>query len=71
MTRHKPKSNGGVRRNPKYPPYPATNWDYGAKMAAAQELVPPNRVICTYCRHQAVSQDVLVHAEDCPAKDED
>jgi hypothetical protein len=59
-----------VKRSGKYPPYPGSNWDYGLKMAAASQLVKPNKVICVYCRQQAVTRDKLVHASDCPAKDE-
>jgi hypothetical protein len=55
----------------KYPPYPGTNWDYGARMAAGQCLTPPNKSICIYCMAQALTQQEIKHAEDCPAKDEE
>lgn len=54
----------------KYPPYPSSNWDYGVKMAAAQQLVPPNRAICIYCHAQACFEAHIIHAPDCPTKDE-
>jgi hypothetical protein len=64
------KSRLMSRRTPrsKYPPFPGTNWDYGAKMAAAQQLIPPNRCICIYCHGQALTEAAIIHATDCPAK---
>ena len=55
----------------KYPPYPDTNWDYGAMMAAAQSLLPPNKTICIYCRAQAKTDDQVKHLDDCPARNEE
>ena len=54
----------------KYPPYPGSNWDYAVRESARQMLQKPNRVICLYCRHQAVKPEDLKHEPDCPAKDE-
>ena len=54
----------------KYPPYPAANWDYGVKQAAAQDLRPPNKFICIYCRGQAKDMEELAHAGDCPARED-
>jgi hypothetical protein len=59
-----------MKTKQKYPPYPDTNWDYSAKMAAAQQLIPPNKVICIYCCKQAVKEPQIKHEPDCPAKDE-
>jgi hypothetical protein len=55
----------------KYPPYPGTNWDYGAKMAAGQCLIPPNKKICIYCRGQCKTGETVPHQPDCPARNDE
>ena len=59
------------RKKPsKYPPYPGSGWDYAVKESDLQALRKPNKVICIYCRHQAVTEDALTHEPDCPARNE-
>ena len=50
----------------KFPPWPSLGWDYGAKMAAAQQLVPPNKCICLYCHNQAKTEAKIIHDPECP-----
>lgn len=56
------------KQKSKYPPYPSSGWDYAVIHSASTELRKPNKVICIYCRCQALTEDQLKHADDCPAK---
>lgn len=54
------------KSRPRFPPYPSLAYDYGALMAAAQDLRKPNKVICLYCRAQAPSDPGIKHHPECP-----
>jgi hypothetical protein len=59
-----------MKRPPKYPAYPGSNWDYSIRESARQTLVKPNKAICIYCHAQAKTNKGIKHEHDCPAKDE-
>lgn len=52
----------------KYPKFPDSNWDASVKYAAAAALKKPNKAICIYCHHQALTEAALTHEDDCPSK---
>ncbi len=59
------------KQKPKFPPYPSLGYDYGALMCARQDLRPPNKCICLYCRAQAKTEAAIVHDAECPVPPED
>lgn len=54
-----------------YPSASTVRFDYGYKMGVLQELRHPNKAICGYCRRQAVTNDKVIHKDDCPCPKEE
>src|SRR5688572_5156270 len=55
-----------AKKTNKYPPYPGSGRDYAVVETARQALRKPNKNICIYCHAQAVTEDAIQHAADCP-----